>query len=50
MPKDMAIEMRTVTIFGGSEDKRSRVEPREGAKSILRVQGTVLFGGLEIKD
>ena len=40
----------TVTIFGGIEDKRRMQTITETPDKTLVLQGTVIFGGIEIKS
>lgn len=50
VPKNVPIIVESIAIFGGIEDKRSEVKLAEAGKPSIRIQGTILFGGLEIKD
>lgn len=48
--KDTKVKLDTFALFGGSDDKRSdKIEDGEN-KPTIRVQGIVLFGGVEVKD
>jgi predicted membrane protein len=50
VPAGAVVKMETLTLFGGSEDKRREIDGEDGQKPVIRIQGTVLFGGIEIKD
>lgn len=51
IPTDWQVIIKTTTVFGGFEDKRSRSIPNdENAGNIVIIKGLVLFGGGEIKS
>lgn len=47
--ENVPVKIDVVSIFGGTEDKRSMSKIDEKAPHI-RIQGIVIFGGLEIKN
>lgn len=49
LPKDTPIKLETFAAFGGVDDKRSQDKIDKNKKPVV-IRGTVLFGGLEIKD
>lgn len=50
VPKEWHVIMKGMPIFGGFEDSRRNVESDEKADKKLVIKGTVLFGGLEVKN
>ncbi len=48
VPADWRVDMRAAVLFGGSSDDRKSATASSGP--LLTVTGTVLFGGLEIKN
>ena len=51
IPTDWQVIIKTTTVFGGFEDKRSRsIATEENADKIVIIKGLVLFGGGEIKS
>ena len=49
VPKDWRVNIQTTTLFGGAEDKRSQPSDSD-AKGELTITGTILCGGIEVKD
>jgi predicted membrane protein len=49
VPKDWRVNIQTTALFGGTENKRSQPSP-EDARGELTITGTVLCGGIEVKD
>jgi predicted membrane protein len=49
VPKDWRVNIHTTTLFGGTEHKRPQPSP-EDTRGELTVTGTVLCGGIEVKD
>jgi predicted membrane protein len=49
VPPDWEVQSNVVTIFGGVDDKRSPV-PSLAPGKVLYLDGTCLFGGLEIRS
>lgn len=47
VPKNVRVELSVTPLFGGSEDK---TQPDPEINGRLRITGTVLFGGVEIKN
>ena len=50
LPVDWEVVIKTVTIFGGFEDKRTKAQTEISDKKILIIKGLVLFGGGELKN
>ena len=50
VPSNWTIKSEAVTIFGGMEDKRNMQTLTDNPEKILRITGTVIFGGIEIKS
>jgi predicted membrane protein len=50
IPSNWSIKSDAVIIFGGLEDKRKMQSPSENPEKILLLKGTVIFGGIEIKN
>ena len=50
LPAEWEVVIKTVTIFGGFEDKRTKASTESSDKKILVIKGLVLFGGGEIKN
>ena len=50
IPSNWDIKSEAVMIFGGVEDKRKMNAPPDSPKKILVIQGTVIFGGIDIKS
>ena len=49
IPPDWEVQSNVVTVFGGVDDKRQPV-PNTAAGKVLYLDGTCLFGGLEIRS
>jgi hypothetical protein len=49
VPSNWTIKSETVSIFGGTDDKRQMLTEADPNK-VLVLEGTVLFGGIEIKS
>ena len=50
VPSNWTIKSEVVTIFGGMEDKRNMQAVTDNPQKILVLDGTVIFGGIEIKS
>ncbi|WP_293742505.1 LiaF domain-containing protein [uncultured Pedobacter sp.] len=50
VPQNWAIKSNVTALFGSVEDKRSHVMPVLELKKTLILDGTALFGGIEIKS
>jgi hypothetical protein len=50
IPPNWAIKTDAVTIFGGISDKRKFPNAPESATKTLILDGTVIFGGVEIRS
>jgi len=50
IPPHWELKMGVTNIFAGVEDKRMYPQGGEDTGKVLRITGTVLFGGLEIKS
>jgi predicted membrane protein len=50
VPSNWSVKSEAVTIFGGIQDKRSMPSVSEGPTKVLVIKGTVIFGGIEIKN
>ena len=51
LPNDWEVIIKTTTIFGGFDDKRSKTESlKELNEKVLVIKGLVLFGGGEIRS
>ncbi|MEO7984606.1 MAG: LiaF domain-containing protein [Bacteroidota bacterium] len=50
IPANWTIQSEVVTIFGGMEDKRNMQAVTGNPEKILILDGTVIFGGIEIKS
>jgi hypothetical protein len=50
VPSHWVIKSEAVTIFGGIEDKRSVTTLTETPDKVLLIEGTILFGGIDIKS
>jgi predicted membrane protein len=50
LPAEWEVVIKTVTIFGGFEDKRTKASGETSDKKIVIIKGLVLFGGGEIKN
>ena len=50
VPSNWTIKSEAVTIFGGMEDKRNMQTVTDNPEKILKITGTVIFGGIEIKS
>lgn len=50
VPSHWMVKSEIVTIFGGVEDKRSVSTTDDTANKVLILKGTVIFGGIEIKN
>jgi len=47
VPNNVRVELSVTPLFGGSEDKTQPIADSPGK---LRITGTVLFGGIEVKN
>jgi predicted membrane protein len=50
VPADWQIKSEMVSIFGGIEDKRSVNRDTTNADKVLVIEGTTIFGGIEIRS
>ncbi|WP_316803012.1 LiaF transmembrane domain-containing protein [Pedobacter nototheniae] len=50
VPQNWAIKSDVTAIFGSVEDKRSHIMPDGEIQKILVLDGTAMFGGIEIKS
>ena len=50
IPSNWDIKSEAVMIFGGVEDKRKMTTTPEIPRKTLVLQGTVIFGGIDIKS
>lgn len=50
VPANWEIQSDIVAIFGGIEDKRPQSSAESDNKKVLHLQGTSVFGGIEIKN
>ena len=50
VPSNWNIKSEAITIFGGLDDKRKMQVIQENPEKTLLIRGTVLFGGIEIKN
>lgn len=50
VPSHWTVKSEAVTIFGGIDDKRSISTPAETPEKVLIIEGTILFGGIDIKS
>jgi len=50
IPSNWTIRSEVVTIFGGLEDKRNMQTISDNPEKVLILDGTVIFGGIEIKS
>jgi hypothetical protein len=50
VPSHWVIKSEAVTIFGGIDDKRSVTTMTETPEKLLIIEGTILFGGIDIKS
>jgi hypothetical protein len=50
VPPDWRVRFETSTVFGGTADERKQVEgPAEGPPHLV-IRGTLVFGGVSVKD
>lgn len=49
VPESWIVDVRTVNLFGGVDDDRSRPSPGDGGGR-LTITGTCLFGGIELES
>jgi predicted membrane protein len=50
VPSNWSIKSEVVTVFGGMEDKRNMQTITDNPEKVLKLVGTVIFGGIEIKS
>ena len=51
VPSSWRVDMQVTPILGGSDDKRrSVVTDPSGGNPVLHIRGSVIFGGLEVKE
>jgi predicted membrane protein len=50
IPSNWVVQSEAISIFGGIEDKRNIQPVPDGPQKILRLEGTVIFGGIDIKS
>jgi len=50
IPSNWTVKSQAAVIFGSIEDKRSVTPTADGSEKILLLKGTVMFGGVDIKN
>jgi predicted membrane protein len=50
LPSNWTVKSEAAVIFGSIEDKRSVTPAADGSEKILLLKGTVMFGGVDIKN
>lgn len=50
IPSNWTVKSQATVIFGGLEDKRSITPVTDGTEKVLIIKGTVMFGGIDIKN
>jgi predicted membrane protein len=50
LPSNWTVKSDAAIIFGGIEDKRSVTPAADGSEKILLLKGTVMFGGVDIRN
>ena len=50
VPSNWTVRSEAVTIFGGMEDKRNMHNVTDDPSKVLVIQGTIIFGGIELKS
>jgi predicted membrane protein len=50
IPSNWTVKSQAAVIFGSIEDKRSVTPTADGTEKILLLKGTVMFGGVDIKN
>jgi predicted membrane protein len=50
LPSNWTVKSEAAVIFGSIEDKRSVTPAADGTEKILLLKGTVMFGGVDIKN
>ena len=50
IPSNWTVKSEAAVIFGSIEDKRSVTPTTDGSEKILVLKGTVMFGGVDIKN
>jgi hypothetical protein len=49
VPRDWRVSVQTTTLFGGVENRHPQPDPQD-TRGELTLTGTVLFGGIEVRD
>ncbi len=50
VPNDVKVNLLITPIFGGVDDKRKKFVNIDSVNKVLTIQGTIIFGGIEIKN
>ena len=50
IPSNWTVKSQAAVIFGSIEDKRSVIPTTDGTEKVLLLKGTVMFGGVDIKN
>ena len=50
VPETWRVELNVTPLLGGVDMKARMVAPAEGAPKILRINGFILMGGVEVKN
>ena len=50
IPSNWTVKSQAAVIFGSIEDKRSVTPATDGTEKVLLLKGTVMFGGVDIKN
>ena len=50
IPSNWTVKSQAAVVFGSIEDKRSVTPTTDGTEKILLLKGTVMFGGVDIKN
>lgn len=50
VPANWTVKSDMVSILAGFDDKRSNVQTTDGSRKVLRIDGTCILGGVEIKS
>ena len=50
VPETWKVELNVTPLLGGIDMKARMIPPAEGAPKILRINGFILMGGVEVKN
>ena len=50
VPETWKVELNVTPLLGGVDMKARMLAPAEGAPKILRINGFILMGGVEVKN